>query len=234
MEELKHPAMDLKKEAAKAAIAFIQPNQKIGLGAGSTMAHMVQLLQAAAAEGLAVSVYTASFATAQLLQQHGFAVQATGATATLDLYFDGCDQFDQSLNALKSGGGIHTNEKLLASMAKEFILVGDESKFAQTLDTRFPLVIEVLPAALAYAEARINALFPGVTTVLRRSGQKDGAVVTDNGNYLIDTWFSTWPPLETINPVLKTVTGILETSLFYNMAAKAIIAGPNGTRVLAR
>lgn len=195
------------------------------------MAHMVQFLKESRLE---VSVFTSSFTTAQLLRQQGFTVHATHAISRLDLYFDGCDQFDKNLHALKSGGGIHTHEKLLASMAKEFILVGDESKYAETLGTKYPLVVEVLPQALAFAEARIHELLPGVSISLRRSDQKDGAVVTELGNYLLDIRLTFWPALHTINPLLKSITGIVETSLFYNMARKAVIAGPGGVRVLTK
>ena len=78
------------------------------------------------------------------------------------MYFDGCDQFDKDLNALKSGGGIHTMEKLFASMAKEFILVGDDSKYAEQLTTTFPLVLEVLPQAMSFILAKLPFLFGDV------------------------------------------------------------------------
>ena len=75
-------------------------------------------------------------------------VQPIAAFKSIDIYFDGCDQLDSELNALKIGGGIHTQEKLLASMANEFILIGDESKLVQNFDNRFPVVIELLPQAV--------------------------------------------------------------------------------------
>ena len=77
----------------------------------------------------------------------------------IDIYFDGCDQFDNQLNALKSGGGIHTQEKLLASMAKQFVLVGDETKRVDSFDVKFPLVIEMLPQSLLYVPFKIEKLF---------------------------------------------------------------------------
>ncbi|RFM26478.1 ribose 5-phosphate isomerase A [Deminuibacter soli] len=224
--------MDLKKEAARAAVQFVQHNHRIGLGAGSTMAHMADLLQQKAAEGLAFRVYTSSFSTARLLQQKGFAVQQATHTSAIDLYFDGCDQFDAGLNALKSGGGVHTSEKILAFMAGEFILVGDESKYVQELSTRFPLVVEVLPEALTYVQAQIGRLFAGTTSSLRQAPQKDGAIVTDHGNYLLDVMFTAWPPLEQINPAAKSIPGVVETSLFFGIAQKAVIAGEQGVQVL--
>ncbi len=59
-------------------------------------------------------------------------------------------------------------------------------------------------------------------------------VITENGNYLLDVWFGKWPGLSTINPLLKSITGIVETSLFYNLVNKAIIAGKEGIKILER
>lgn len=226
--------MDLKKLAAQKAVELIQPNSVIGLGAGSTMAHMVGFLQRAVQNGLALGVATPSFNTRQLLLQSGITLLNTADLTKIDIYFDGCDQFDQNLTALKSGGGIHTQEKLLACMARQFVLVGDETKYSETLQTKYPLVIEVLPQACNYVAQAVPAALPVAKMLLRMGDKRDGPVVTENGNYLFDLWFDEWPPLATINPALKAITGIVETSLFYNIASKAIIAAEGGVLVLEK
>jgi len=222
--------MNLKQEAAKRAVTLINNHSAVGLGAGATMAYMVEFLSQ---EKPAVQLYTSSAATKTLLQQKGFEVNDIAGASSLDLYFDGCDQFDEDLNALKSGGGIHTAEKLLASMAKEFVLVGDESKYAEQLDTTYPLVLEILPQAISFVIAKVQQLFSGVKTATRYD-VNNRAVVTENGNYLADVKFPKWPELSQLNPILKTITGIVETSLFYDMAHKAIIAGSEGVRILEK
>jgi ribose 5-phosphate isomerase A len=224
--------MDLKKEAAQKAITFIKDKSTVGLGAGSTIAHIVDLLAKELKNGLDVSILTSSFTTHQLLLKTGFEVRSIADVAEVDIYLDGCDQLDHELNALKSGGGIHTHEKLLASMARQFLLVGDESKYSDHFDTRFPLVIEFLPEALCFAPSGIQKLFPGVKSLIRISDKKDGPAITGNGNYLLDVWFPVWPELKYINPMMKEITGIVETSLFYNLAHKAIIAGKDGIKIL--
>jgi ribose 5-phosphate isomerase A len=226
--------MDLKKEAARKAITYINNKTTVGLGAGSTIAFMIEFLAEEVKKGLALKLVTSSFTTHQLLLQNGFTVQAIADVAEIDIYFDGCDQFDNNLNALKSGGGIHTREKLLASMAKQFILAGDEAKYAEELSTKFPLVIELLPESYRYVLARIQNLFPGVKMVLRISDKKDGAAITENGNYLVDCWFTSWPDLGLLNKQIKAITGVVETSLFYQLADKAIIAGKDGVRILEK
>jgi ribose 5-phosphate isomerase A len=222
--------MNLKQEAAKAAIAFIRSGTAVGLGAGATMVYMVEFLKEVNPD---IQLYTSSSATRTVLEQNGFKVNDIAAVAYLDVYFDGCDQFDKDLNAFKSGGGIHTDEKLFASMAKEFILVGDESKYAEQLTNKYPLVVEVLPQAITYAMADIRQLFAGVNVNIRYDVNND-IIVTRNGNYLLDVRFDVLPEIRTMNPTIKSLTGIVETSLFYNMAAKAIIAGDDGVRILER
>ena len=224
--------MDLKKEAAAKAITLIRDNSIVGLGAGSTIAHAVEFLKKEVENDLQVKFVTSSFSTNQLLLKNKLTVLQASSLSKIDIYFDGCDQLDKELNALKSGGGIHTQEKLLASMADQFVLIGDEAKLVDKFNDRFPVVIELLPEAAAFVPAKILNLFPGANSSFRISDKKDGLVITDNGNYLLDLWFQTWPELATINPVLKTVTGVVETSLFYRMAHKAIIAGKDGVKVL--
>ncbi len=220
--------MDFKQEAANKAVTFIQNNFSVGLGAGATIAYMVDCLQETKPD---IQLYTSSAATKILLQQKGFQVQDIAAVSQLHIYFDGCDQFDKDLNALKSGGGIHTMEKLLASMAKEFVLVGDESKYAEQLGTKYPLVLEVLPQAFSFVPAEVNRLFENTKTVTRLDGKTNQPLLTENGNYLMDIWFAELPELSHLNPSLKEITGVVETSLFYNMASKAVIASADGTTV---
>ncbi|MBC9932242.1 ribose 5-phosphate isomerase A [Chitinophaga qingshengii] len=225
--------IDYKPEAAKKALTYIQKGHAVGLGAGSTIAHLVKELAAVPALRESITVATASFNTRLLLQEYGFNVRETAAVAQLDLHFDGCDQFDRQLNALKSGGGVHTLEKLLAAMATRFILVGDGSKYVQKLLPTVPVVIELIPDALSFVQQALQRLYPDARLQLRLSNKKDGAVITERGNLLLDIWFTAFPPVAEINPQLKTIPGILETSLFYQMAHEAIIAGKDGVTVVS-
>ena len=225
---------NLKKEAAKEAVNLVGNKTIVGLGAGSSIGYLLQFLSLQIENGLSIQFVTSSFSTRQLLLKNKFAVQSITAFKSIDIYFDGCDQLDNELNALKSGGGIHTQEKLMASMATEFVLIGDESKHVENFDDRFPVVIELLPQAVCYIPGCIENLFPHSRSAYRVSEKSDGYVITENGNYLLDVWFGKWPELSTVNPLLKSITGIIETSLFYNIANKAIIAGKEGIKILER
>ncbi|HMC83941.1 MAG TPA: ribose 5-phosphate isomerase A [Chitinophagaceae bacterium] len=224
--------MDLKKEAARTAITFIKDKAIIGLGAGSTIHHLVDFLAEEIDKGLNVQLVTSSFTTQQLLLQKGLVVQPASSFDTIDIYFDGCDQLDKDLHALKCGGGIHTREKILASMATQFILVGDETKYAEALETKFPLAIEVLPESFRYVIKCMEKIFPSVKIAVRKSDKNDGPCITADGNYLLDAKFEAWPRLEQINPTIKAITGVVETSLFYNLAHTAIIATKEKIKIL--
>jgi ribose 5-phosphate isomerase A len=226
--------MDFKQAAAKEALKLIRPGSTIGFGAGSTMAHLIGFIKEDAALAASLKTLSSSFTTRQLLQQQGFEVLEAGWTARVDLYFDGCDQFDRRLSALKSGGGVHTSEKVLAAMADEFVLVGDEAKRVEHLGATYPLVLEVIPEALAYVSDRVKKFFNPVRSELRLSNKKDGAVITERGNFLIDCWFDPFPEPAMINDRMTGIPGILEHSLFYNLAHRAIVAGADGVRYYSR
>ena len=119
-------------------------------------------------------------------------------------------------------------------MAKQFILVGDETKYSDQFDNRFPLVVEVLPEASLFVQDTIQQLFEEIRIAMRMSNKKDGAVITEHGNYLLDCWFTSWPDLAVLNASLKAITGVIETSLFYQLAHKAVLAGNDGIKILER
>jgi ribose 5-phosphate isomerase A len=226
--------MDYKMEAAKEALKLIRPGGTIGFGAGSTMANLIGLIKGDEALAASLITLTSSFTTRRLLQQEGFAVKEMGWADRVDLYFDGCDQFDRRLSALKSGGGVHTTEKVLASMADEFIIVGDYAKRVERLEPTYPLVLEVIPEALAFVSDRVAIFFNPVRSELRLSNKKDGAVITERGNFLIDCWFDPFPEPAVINDRMAGIPGVLEHSLFYNLAQRAIVAGPDGVQYFTR
>jgi ribose 5-phosphate isomerase A len=223
---------DYKLDAAKACMKFIKPSQTIGLGAGTTIANLITLI--CEDQELVESLYfvSSSFKTILHLKDNNLKILSSTLIDSLDIYFDGCDQFDKDLNALKSGGGIHTREKILASMAREFILMGDESKSVEKLDHTYPLVIELLHEALPVIFRKISKDYPDASFDLRMSTQKDGAVISENGNLLADLRFPVLPELAELNSYLKMIPGVVEHSLFYNMATQAVVAGSKGISIL--
>lgn len=219
----------MKRKCAEEALKRIQSGSIIGLGGGSTVSILVELI---AKNGLAVQVVTPSTHTAALCAEYGLTVLPTWMVNSIDVAFDGCDEVDNALNALKSGGGIHTNEKIVASLAKSYILLVDESKVFSTLPFAHPVVLEVIPEAKSLVENQMRAL--GGTPVYRTSSEKDGFTVTDHGNYLLNVQFAPPDDLQAFHEKLLHIPGIVDTSLFYQVATGALIAGPDGVRELMR
>jgi ribose 5-phosphate isomerase A len=221
--------MNGKREAARIASTLVNDNESVGLGDGSTVRLLGEFLIERMKEGLKIRLFTSSRQTQDFLYTAGYIVNDISHTGMLDIYFDGCDQIDTRLNALKSGSGIHTMEKLLASMAKKFVIMGDAPKYVRKFDPEIPLVLEVIPAAITFVQRTISSLFPGCTLYIRKSAIPEGdPVLTRNGNFLLDCRFPEWPDLEMIQIQCKKITGVIEISLFYQMVHEAIIAGNDG------
>lgn len=227
--------MDLKKEAARVAYSMIGNNSRLGLGDGSAVRHLAACIIDGIREGLQLTLFTSSFKTEEFLRESGITVNDISCTDRLNQYFDGCDQVDTQLNALKSGAGIHTQEKLFAAMSENFVILADESKFITIFDAQFPLVLEVLPQAMGFILKELKDKFPQTMLSVRKATDNIGStMITRNGNHLIDCRFPEWPDPEFIQNHIRNIVGVVEISLFFNMVDSAVIAGKNGVMTYRR
>lgn len=219
----------MKQKCAQKAFEMIQDGMVIGLGGGSTVALLIRELAKSNKKILAV---TPSQDTLRLCMEHRIPMQPLEMTDTIDLAFDGCDELDAQLNALKSCGGIHTREKIVASMAKEYVLLADEGKLREQLSFEYPVTIEVIRAAVGYVKKRLSQMGAEVTE--RRSDGKTGILVSDDGNYLLEAGFQDVGDAEGLAAELDRIPGIVGHSLFCRIASKVIIAKADGIEVLER
>ena len=226
--------MDLKKEAALVASAMVKKNLAVGLGDGASVRWLAGYLLERMGKGLNLSLYTSSVQTQLFLEQSGIKPADISRADRLDIYFDGCDQLDFQLNALKSGAGIHTNEKIFAAMARRFILLADDSKFVPRMNSKFPLALETLPQATGFVLSELKKRFRGASLQIRVAEPAGKPIITRNGNLLIDCFFRSWPEPVKINSESKKIPGVVEISLFYKMANEAIVAGETGVRRFIR
>ncbi len=212
-----------KKFVAVAAARLIQDGMVAGMGTGSTIAFMIEELgRRVREEGLELTVVPTSFQSRLLCLELGISVRDMQDTASLDLAIDGADEVDPHLDLIKGGGASHTREKIVAAMAKEFVIAVDESKLVGRLGSTFAIPVEVLPSARSYVERAIRNL--GGDPVLRLALRKDGPVVTDNGALVLDVRFAAGANLRTVDQSLHAMPGVLETGLFFDMAAKVLVA----------
>jgi ribose 5-phosphate isomerase A len=156
----------------------------------------------------------------------------------LDLYIDGADEVcvasgglgaGAGLDLIKGGGGALLREKIVASAAKEFIVVADSSKVVAMLG-KFPLPVEVIQMALPLVQPKLAAL--GFTPKLRQAKNGPGPYVTDEGNYILDCWSTGIPEPESAAAEIRSIVGVVEHGLFLGMASRALVAGEDGVKEL--
>lgn len=208
--------MTIKQAIVQQALTLIKPQMVVGFGGGSTVG---ELVKEAANHVNDITVVTPSPTTRQLATVLGYTVVDTVYCDRVDIAFDGCNQLDHHGNALKSGGGIHANEKIIASLADEYWLLTMQDRLVDQFDIKTPLVLEVLPAALSLVMRTVSDL--GGQATIRTANNRDGFTLTDSGNLLIDCHFPTYAKLTDLNVELATLAGVVETSYFDHLVTNA-------------
>jgi ribose 5-phosphate isomerase A len=215
---------ETKKLVAAQGARLIEDGMVAGIGTGSTMAFLIEeLARRVRDEGIKIVGVPTSFQSRILCMKLGIPVRDMQDTASLDLAIDGADEVDPSLDLIKGGGASQTREKIVASMARDFVVIVDESKLVDKLGSTFAIPVEVLPAALAYVERAIREL--GGDPNLRIGLRKDGPVVTDNGNLLFDVRFPPAADLRSVDQALHAIPVMIETGLFFGTAKKVLVGG---------
>jgi len=216
--------------AGEAAAKLIEEGMVIGLGSGSTAAHMIHGLARRIQEGLRiVGGVPTSQATAQLASSLGIPLTNLDTHPKLDLAIDGADEIDDQLHLIKGGGGALLREKIVASVAQRFIVIGDVNKQVQVLGLRTPLPVEVIP----FAETPVRKRLEDLGAVVKVRQRRDQVYLTDNGNVILDCLFTNGiPDPSNLEPRIKQIVGVVETGLFLHMAEQVIIGGPEGVKIL--
>ena len=211
-----------KRRAAAAALSYIKDGMALGVGTGSTVDILIELLQPLAST--LGPVVSSSERSTRRLAQFGIRAVDLGSTDDLDLYIDGADEATKHRHLIKGGGGALTREKIVAAASRRFICIVDETKLVPTLG-RFPLPIEVIPMAQSYVARQM----------VKARGQpilREG-FVTDNGNHILDVH-----NLKIANPVeLETrfnqIPGVVTVGIFANRPADVLLIGSaSGVKVL--
>ncbi|MGB3273753.1 MAG: ribose-5-phosphate isomerase RpiA [Xanthobacteraceae bacterium] len=229
-------ADDLKREAARAALELVRPGMRLGLGTGSTAKHFVDLLGERVRGGLDVVGVPTSEATRADAERCGVRLASLDDLDRLDLTVDGADEIDGDLNLIKGGGGALLREKIVAAASARMVVIADVSKQVATLG-RFPLPIEVMPFGLAATRAAIGRAFAacGVAGDLAlRKGADGHAFVTDGGHWIVDAGLGRIPDAPRLACALAAIPGVVEHGLFIGLASAAVLAGPEGVRVVER
>lgn len=214
------PKLAQKQAAAEVALSYVENNMILGVGTGSTVNCLIDLLPRVRLKGAVCS----SQATEDRLRAIGVEILDLNVVGELDLYIDGADEINPLGHMIKGGGGALTREKIVAAASKTFICMVDGSKTVETLG-RFPVAVEVLPQARSYVARELVKL--GGDPVYRQG------FVTDYGNVILDTY-----ELGVSNPIaleetLNNIVGVVCNGVFAHQRADIMLkAGEQGVETV--
>lgn len=217
---------DAKRRAGESASELPSDGDVVGLGTGSTAAHTIRALGERVDSGLDVLGVPTSFQSRELAREAGIPL-TTLEEASVDIAIDGADQVAADGALVKGGGGAHAREKLVDTDADRFVVVADPTKLVERLNA--PVPVEVLPDARRPAADAVRAA--GGNPELRQAERKDGPVVTDNGNLLLDCAFGTVEEPSALATTLAAVPGVVEHGLFVGLADEVHIGKEDGVGV---
>jgi ribose 5-phosphate isomerase A len=214
----------MKQAVALAAVDQIENGMILGLGSGSTAALMIEALAMKIKSGEIKDVVgiTTSFQGEVLASELGIPLKSLSSVSGIDLAIDGADEVDPKFQLIKGGGACHVQEKLVAALAKKFIVVVDSTKLVKKLNLDFKLPVEVLPSAWKQVQKTLHDL--GGKGNLRMAQKKAGPIVTDQGNLILDLSFRhgiDQPDL--LESQINNIPGVLENGLFVNLTDQVLV-----------
>ncbi|WP_295758072.1 ribose-5-phosphate isomerase RpiA [Undibacterium sp.] len=209
---------ELKLAVAQAAIQYVVEGEIVGVGTGSTANFFIDEL--AKIKHKIKGAVASSEATAERLRGHGIAVFDLNQVEAMSVYIDGADEITAQGAMIKGGGAALTREKIVASVAKQFVCIADGSKLVNRLG-RFPLPVEVIPMAQAVVARKLSA-FGGEA----RLRLKDGVpLITDNGNYIIDMHGMQIEDPIALEIEINNIVGVVTVGLFAKQGADVCLLG---------
>jgi ribose 5-phosphate isomerase A len=167
-----------------------------------------------------------------LAKEHGIPLTSLDAVDHIDVAIDGADEVDPQKNLIKGGGAAHTREKVVDSLAAQFIVVVDSGKLVDRLGSTFKLPVEVIPMAYAPVMRAIEKL--GGKPELRMGVKKAGPVVTDQGNMVIDVTFDSIDNPGELEQTINNIPGVLENGLFVGVANVVLVGEVKDGKPLVR
>jgi len=219
-----------KKAAGEAAMAYVKPGMKIGLGTGSTAAWFVKAIAAARLE---LTLVSTSRQTTTMAEGLGLTIRDIDEVGTLDLCVDGADEVGPGLSLIKGGGGALLREKLTWEQAKTCVVIADAAKTVPVLG-KFPLPIEIEPFAYKGTVNRICDVLAefdiNKVPVVRKRG--DGNWISDGGNLIFDVACGAIDDPAGLAAALKSITGVVDHGLFLDLAEVALIGTDDGVKTI--
>jgi len=209
-----------KQKVAEKIAEKVKDGDVLGVGSGSTVyLSLIAIAEKIKAEKLNIKAIPTSIEISMFCSKLGIPLTSM-VEARPDWLFDGADEVDPKHSLIKGRGGAMFKEKLLISSSPKNYIIIDESKWVDKLGSNFPVPIEVFPPALLHVEAELEKL--GATLNLRPAKGKDGPIITENGNLILDAHFKDIP--DDMELKIKAITGVIESGLFINYNVEILVA----------
>jgi ribose 5-phosphate isomerase A len=225
------PSDQAKRAAAARALEMVEDGMMLGLGTGATAGWFVRLLsERIRREGLTVEGVATSSATVWLAEELGVPLRRLDDVAMIDLVVDGADEIDAKLNLIKGGGAALLQEKIVAAASTRMVVIADDSKRVARLGA-FPLPVEIVRFGWTATRRLVAELLASMDVEgheARVRMGKDGPLVTDEGNYILDLHLGRIGDAPALATALNTLPGVVEHGLFIDMAHCAVIGHPDG------
>jgi len=218
-----------KREAGRAAAGLVESGMTLGLGTGSTVRWFLEELGRRIRDGELFDVWgvPTSDGTARLARELGIPLMDLDDRG-LDMAVDGADAIAPDLSVIKGYGAALLREKIVASSARRFVLVADETKIVEKLGGEgWPVPVEIEPFGYI---ATLKHLFHEAGEPALRRGPEGGIAISDGGHYIADVTCPCIPDPGDLEKRLKLLPGVIETGLFCGMASLALVGGPGGVR----
>ncbi|GMY19531.1 probable ribose-5-phosphate isomerase 3, chloroplastic isoform X2 [Fagus crenata] len=216
---------------AKRAVELVKSGMVIGLGTGSTSL-VIEELGRLIREGKLkdIAAVGANYHSRHIAKQFGLRTVDLNDVDNIDIVFDGVDEVDFNKNLLKGGEAAHTVQKVVYSMANVCVILAEHTKVVHRLGSKFPVAVEVLPLATSPVSRRLVAL--GGVPEIRSALRKDGPVITDLGNMIIDVSF----PNGIQNPAeleknINVIPGVVDNGIVSGVATSVLVAVRDGGQV---
>ena len=225
-----------KYACALRASALVENGMKVGLGTGSTAYWLVyHLAERVRSEGLEFVGVPTSNKTREQAQAEGLKLISMDDAGRLDITIDGADEFDQSMNLIKGGGGAHLQEKIVAFGSDRMVVIADETKKVNKLG-KFPLPVEVLKFGSASSQKQIEELliaqnYEDFTVQMRM--EKNKPFITDEGNYIFDLNLGEIQNPRKLCVDLNIIPGVVENGLFIDVCKAVVIGYSDGTATIS-
>lgn len=214
-----------KDAAGYAAAQLVEDGMSIGLGTGSTAACFIRhLSERIQREGLKIQGAPTSKSSYELAKKGGISLIDIHEMSALDLTVDGVDQITPEKQMIKGGGGALLREKIVAQMSREMIVIADETKQVESLEG-YLVPIEIIPFGDKGTILKLEE--KGYIGGLRKIGNQ--IYITENHNYIVDVQLPRKKDLNMMNDEIKSISGVVETGLFLNLAGRVIIGKKNGS-----